>query len=116
MTCPTSCNSVGRGRWVLVLTADHGSQPDPVRAGGRRIDITGIEAHIRSRFDDGDGRPLVEQVQTSQVFLDTGELAENGFTLDEVAASVLRADPGLAAVFPSDLLSRLRCLPEARDG
>jgi len=109
-------DEVGRGRWVLILTADHGSQPDPVAAGGRRIDITGIDAHIRSRFDDGDDRPLVQQVQTSQVFLDTQELAENGHTLQEVAASLMRSEPGLAAVFPSELLSRLRCLPEARDG
>jgi hypothetical protein len=107
---------VGPGRWVLILTADHGSQPDPVAAGGRRIDITGLEAHIRSRFDDRDDRPLVEQVQTSQVFLDTGELAQNGHTLEEVAVSLLRAEPGLAAAFPSNLLPRLRCLPEARGG
>ena len=109
-------DEVGRGRWVLILTADHGSQPDPAAEGGRRIDITGIEAHIRSRFDDGDDRPLVQQVQTSQVFLDTYELARNGHTLQEVAASLMRSEPGLAAAFPSELLSRLRCLPEARDG
>ena len=107
---------VGRGRWVLILTADHGSQPDPSRAGGRRIEITAIEARIRSRFDDGDDRPLVEQVQTTQVFLDVEELAENGYALEDVATDALRAEPGLAAAFPSELLSDLRCLPEARDG
>lgn len=107
---------VGPGRWALILTADHGSQPDPARAGGRRIDITAIDAHIRSRFDDGDARAVVEQVQTSQAFLDTQELSENGHTVSEVAASLLRAEPGLAAAFPSELLSRLRCLPEARGG
>jgi Type I phosphodiesterase / nucleotide pyrophosphatase len=107
---------VGRGRWALVLTADHGSQPDPARAGGRRIDISAIDARIRSRFDDGDARPVVDQVQTSQVFLDVGELAANGHTLQEVAADLMAAEPGLAAAFPSELLSRLTCLPEARDG
>jgi hypothetical protein len=50
------------------------------------------------------------------VFLDTYELALNGHTLQEVAASLMRSEPGLAAAFPSELLSRLRCLPEARDG
>jgi hypothetical protein len=109
-------HEVGTGRWALILTADHGSQPDPARAGGRRIDITAIDAHIRSRFDDGDDRAAVEQVQTSQVFLDTEELAENGHTVSEVAASLLRAEPGLAAAFPSELLPLLRCLPEARGG
>jgi len=119
---------VGRGRWVLILTADHGSQPDPTRLGGRRIDITGIEAHIRSRFDDGDGEPLVDQVQTTQVFLDPEELAQNGHTLEQVAASLARltaadiaAPPGssgqrvFAAVFPSELMPHLACLPEARE-
>lgn len=109
-------DEVGPGRWVLILTADHGSQPDPLRAGGRRIDISGIEAHIRSSFDDGDDRPLVNQVQTTQAFLDLQELAENDHTVQEVAASVLRAEAGLAAAFPSDLMPRLSCLPEARGG
>jgi hypothetical protein len=107
---------VGRGRWALILTADHGSQPDPARVGGRRIDIGAIESRIRTRFDDADARPLVDQVQTSQVFLDLGELAENGHGLRDVAADLMRAEPGLAAAFPSDLLPRLACLPEARDG
>lgn len=122
-------DEVGRGRWALILTADHGSQPDPVRLGGRRIDITAIEAHIRSRFDDADDEPLVDQVQTTQVFLDTEELVENGHTLEAVAASVARlsaaeiatpAGPSgervFAAVFPSKLMDSLACLPEARDG
>jgi hypothetical protein len=74
----------------------------------------------------------VDQVQTTQVFLDTEELREGGHTLAEVAASVgglteaETAGPGVAppageagarafaAVFPSDLMARLECLPEAR--
>ena len=125
-------DAVGRGRWVLVLTADHGSNPSPSVSGAWRIDITKLEAHIRDRFDDADGRPLVDQVQTTQVFLDTEELRDGGHTLAEVAASVGRlteaetagpgaspppgrADaPAFAAVFPSDLMPRLACLPEAR--
>jgi type I phosphodiesterase/nucleotide pyrophosphatase len=125
-------DAAGRGRWVLVLTADHGSNPDPSVSGAWRIDITKIEAHIRDRFDDADGRPVVDQVQTTQVFLDTEELREGGHSLAEIAASVGRlteaetAGPGVsprpgeadspvfAAVFPSDLMPSLGCLPEAR--
>lgn len=125
-------DAVGRGRWVLVLTADHGSNPNPSVTGAWRIDITKLEAHIRDEFDDGDSEPVVDQVQATQVFLDTEELRQNGHTLADVAASIgglteaETAGPGMspppreagtpafAAVFPSELMPRLECLPEAR--
>jgi hypothetical protein len=60
--------------------------------------------------------PWSSRSRRARCFLDTQELAENGHTLQEVAANPMRSEPGLAAAFPSELLSRLRCLPEARDG
>lgn len=116
---------VGAGRWVIVLTADHGATPHPRVTGGWPIDTTDVGARIRARFDDGDGRPLVQQVQPTQVFLDRRELPAGG--LRAVAALVARlteADtpvggarppPGqagdrvFAAAFPSRALGR--CLP-----
>lgn len=105
--------AAGRRGWVLVTTADHGSQPDPSRTGAARIDIVEIERRIEAAFGEG----VVDQVQTTQVFLDTDRLQASGGSVEAVAAMVSRAEFGegrLAAAFPSEILGRLRCLPEAR--
>jgi hypothetical protein len=104
--------AAGQGRWVLLLTADHGSQPDPARTGNARIDSTEIERRVESAF----GPEVVDQVQTTQVFLDTKELEARGGTVEEVAGMLSGATFGggrLAAAFPSEILLRLPCLPEA---
>lgn len=124
---------VGRGEWALVLTADHGSIPDPKVTGAFPISATAIVAGINSEFDaDGDETNIVELVQPTQVFIDEDELAQNGHTLDEVSEFVMgltraeTAQPGVAvppeqandrifqAAFPSELMAHLSCLPEAR--
>jgi Type I phosphodiesterase / nucleotide pyrophosphatase len=105
--------AAGPGRWVMILTADHGSQPDPSRTGNARLDIVAIERRIEEVFGEG----VVDQVQTTQVFLDLDRLEANGGTVEGVASLLNRSTFGggrLAAAFPSELLGRLRCLPEAR--
>jgi hypothetical protein len=124
---------VGRGRWVLVLTADHGTQYDPEVSGFFRIDIDRLEQQIAGRFDDGDDRPLIERMRVTEIWLDDRELAENGHSLEGVArfiAGLTQADtikqgtapepgrerePVFSAVLPSSMLSALPCLPEARN-
>jgi hypothetical protein len=120
---------VGPGRWVIVLTADHGATPHPRATGGWPIDTGDVGARVRSRFDDGDGRPLVQQVQPTQVFIDRRELG--GASLGAVASFIgrltqadtpvggARPRPGhggdrvFEAAFPSSML-RMRCVPHAR--
>jgi hypothetical protein len=123
---------VGNGNWVLALTADHGAMPDPAVSGGFQISTAPIEAGINERFDtDGDDTPVVDLVQPSQVFLNVDELAENGFSVGDVARYVMTltqatsagpgqtVDPATAndtvfqAAFPSALMQDLPCLPEA---
>jgi hypothetical protein len=125
--------TVGEGRWVMVLTADHGTQRDPAASGAFMIDINKLEAGLNRTFDDdGDGVPLVQKVRPTEVWLDTGELADNGFTLEQVSRWFVgltqeetyknqhvpepghENDPVFAAALPSSILSRLPCLPEAR--
>ncbi len=122
---------VGRGRWVLVLTADHGSIPDPEVSGAFAIPAAAIGGGINTAFDtDGDDVRIVQLVQPTQVFIDEAELRENGHTLEEVARWVMGLtkgdvssaplapdeadDPIFQAAFPSSLMSELPCLPEAR--
>ncbi|HET9722873.1 MAG TPA: alkaline phosphatase family protein [Actinomycetota bacterium] len=122
---------VGRGQWALVLTADHGSIPDPDVSGAFAIPTGPIVSGINTTFDtDGDDTRIVELVQPTQIFINEDELKQNGFTLEDVAwwimgltkgdvsASTLPAsqadDPIFQASFPSSLMSDLPCLPEAR--
>lgn len=126
---------VGRGRWVMAVTADHGTQRDPAVSGAFPIDIRKLEAGLRSRFDgDGDGVPLLQKVRPTEIWLDRAELTENGFTPEQVAEWLMRLtradtykgssppEPSsagervFAAALPSSILAGLPCLPEARAG
>ena len=124
---------VGRGSWAMVLTADHGAAIAPSVSGGFQISSGSLAAQINAKFDqDGDAEHVVQLVQPTQIFIDTKELAQNGGTLDDVARFVttlteqqtagvgVKLDPAHAddrvftAAFPSELMTQLPCLPEAR--
>lgn len=124
---------VGEGQWALVLTADHGSIPDPEVSGAFQISSTPIVSGINSTFDhDGDQTRIVELVQPTQIFVNTDELRQNGYTLADVSEWIMgltqadAAAPGVAvdpatadepvfqAAFPSEIMRKLPCLPEAR--
>jgi hypothetical protein len=125
--------TVGEGEWALVLTADHGSIPDPAVSGAFQISATPIVNGINSTFDtDGDQTRIVELVQPTQIFVDERELAQNGHTLEELSAWIMSLtkadtaqpgvvvpadeadDPVFQAAFPSSIMDELGCLPEAR--
>ena len=125
--------TVGEGGWALVLTADHGSIPDPDISGAFQISSTPIASGINATFDtDGDDVHLVELVQPTQVFVNEAELRQNGHTLEEVSEWVMgltkadtalpgvtvpaaeAGDPVFQAAFPSSIMGSLPCLPEAR--
>ena len=119
---------VGRRRWVMLITADHGTQRDPALTGAFQISVGRIENAITARFDDDDNTPVLQYVRHTQIWLNRRELAENGHSLAEVATflrSLTKAQtrtsgqalpPGqeddrvFEAVFPSDILDRLPCL------
>jgi predicted AlkP superfamily pyrophosphatase or phosphodiesterase len=100
---------VGRGRWVLGITADHGQTPLPETTGGLRVhpDILG------RRIDAYFGRPIVEQVTPSGLFLDHEAAERMGITPTDVARFVagyrygdgLPADVDRSAI-PEDILDR----------
>ncbi len=124
---------VGRGEWVIAITADHGSMVPPRVSGGLQLSPTPIGSGINATFDqDGDATRVVDLVQPTQIFINTAELRQNGFTLSQVAEHVMGftksqvAAPGVTvppgeategafqAVFPSSIMKNLPCLPEAR--
>lgn len=125
--------TVGPGQWAIVLTADHGSIPDPKVTGAFQISTVSLQNGINATFDtDGDQTHVVELIQPTQMFLNTAELRQNGHTVNEVAEWVMgltKADTALPGVrvpadqaddlvfqaaFPSKVMARLPCLPEAR--
>jgi len=127
-------DTVGEGEWALAITADHAAMPDPAVSGGYQISTGAIQAAVQSRFDtDGDDVPVMDLVQPAQAFLNEDELADNGSTVADVARFVqtmtqgqtagggITPQPGeedsrvFGSVFPSDLMTDLPCLPEARE-
>jgi hypothetical protein len=120
--------TVGQGEWVMILTADHGTQRDPQESGAFMIDIAKLESRLSDRFDDRDEVPLVQKVRPTEIWLDTDELRENGFTLTQVSQWILgltqaqtyknqnvpepghEGDTVFAAALPSSILASLPCL------
>jgi hypothetical protein len=123
---------VGRGQWVMALIADHGHQFDPAVSGAFEIGIDQLQTAIEGAFDDdGDSTPLIEWLRPTEIWLDTGELRQNGHDLTEVSQFIMRLtqaqthrpgapiapghanDPVFEAAFPSAMLSQLPCLKAA---
>lgn len=71
---------VGHGRWVMIVTADHGQQPDQDDIDSYGIAPKEMAADIDSEFGD-----VVQSVWPTQVFLDDDALAESGATVADVA-------------------------------
>jgi hypothetical protein len=122
---------VGKKKWAMVLTADHGHQYDPAVSGAWQIDVTHMETDINQNFDDdNDDVPIIQKMRPTQVWLDRAELEENGHTVEELAhymMSLTQADttkphttpaPGHAddlvfkSVIPLSEFDKLHCLPE----
>ncbi len=124
--------TVGRGTWVLALTADHGTNIDPAISGAFQIDTATIENLLNQRFDDGDNVPLIDKFRTTEFWFNESELAQSGHDLVDVADYVMSLTqaqaakptrpplPGhendlvFAGAFPTSLMDQLPCLPEAR--
>jgi len=124
--------TVGRGTWVLALTADHGTNIDPAISGAFQIDTATIENLLNQRFDDGDNVPLIDKFRTTEFWFNESELAQSGHDLVDVADYLMSLTqtqaakptrpplPGhendlvFAGAFPTSLMDQLPCLPEAR--
>lgn len=119
---------VGPGRWAMVLTADHGATPHPGISGAFVISPGKVGAAIEEKFDtNGDAEKVLGFVQPTQIFLNTVELAANGYTVEDVARYVMTLTEGqtyeneapseadaddlvFPAAVPSEELASLPCL------
>ncbi|MFN2544342.1 MAG: alkaline phosphatase family protein [Actinomycetota bacterium] len=124
---------VGKGRWVMAVTADHGDMPNPEVTRAFRGSTAALKGYVNRVFDhDSDQVPVLQNLQPTHIFVNVEELEQNGFTLgqlseyiagltkSQLAASDSIIQPGeendrvFDAVFPSNIMKTLPCLPEAR--
>lgn len=72
--------SIGKGKWVLVVTADHGQQPDAEVVDGYGIDPKEVKHDIDAEFGD-----ITRAVWPTEVFLEEDALEREGHNVEEVA-------------------------------
>ena len=114
--------TIGRGRWLTVVTADHGQQPDASDVGGYGIDPKELARDIDREFG-----PVTRAVWPTEVFLEPDAdvspeevaewlgsytLAENAHSPAALFAGAGRFDPDdrlLAMAVPSALLGGAPC-------
>jgi hypothetical protein len=77
---------VGRGRYVVILTADHGQTALPETTGGLRVDRYRMEQDIEDHF----GADIVEDggVHPSEIFLKMDTVRAAGISVEAVARFV----------------------------
>lgn len=119
--------NVGKGNYVLNITADHGAMPDPNATGAFVASPGKIGSAINTEFGAG----TVMLTQNSTVFLNVPLLESNNHTIDEVANFIAGLTKGqtylegskldqsqandklFSSVFPSRLLPELSCIKNA---
>lgn len=126
-------DQVGRERWVLIVTADHGMQRDPEVSGAFQIPIPELRERIESTFGQ-DGSKVIRYLRPTELWLDPDVLAAGGHTLEAVSAYLMSLtqtdmatpssgttarpgrehDPIFAAALPSEMLTSLPCLTEPK--
>ena len=74
---------VGKGNYVIAVSADHGQQPIPETYGGWRINTGEFERDIQSRFGD-----VVEKITTVDIFIDEDGLQSEGVSMDDIASFI----------------------------
>ncbi len=77
---------VGEGRWLVVVTADHGQTPYPADSGAWPIGGGELRRDVNAELDaSDDGKDLVTQVTSAGAFVDRSQLRAAQLTLAEVA-------------------------------
>jgi hypothetical protein len=78
--------TVGAGRWVMLLTADHGHTAHPGLTGAFRVQVPILQEIFAQVFPGG--RRVAKRVRTSWTFINMEELRRRGRDIASVAALV----------------------------
>ncbi|HEX2235595.1 MAG TPA: alkaline phosphatase family protein [Actinomycetota bacterium] len=79
---------VGRGRWVLVVTADHGQSPAPSSTGAWPIGLSPLLEDLERRVD-APVADLVEDERPGAIWLDRDRLPREGVSARDLAEAAL---------------------------
>ncbi len=74
-------SDVGRGNYVLTVTADHGQQPDAAAVDGYGIDPNELEADINEEF----GGDIALAAWPTELFVDEDVMSELAVSIEDVA-------------------------------
>ena len=85
---------VGKGKWVLLLTADHGHSAATRASGGVSISMERITSLLRQHFDrPGTTRSVVLDADITSYFLNKAELEANHQTVSQFAGYLNNLTP-----------------------
>ncbi len=76
---------VGKGQWVLLVTADHGHSAATSVSGGYPIKVKVIEALMADRFPAKDATPVVARTRPGWSFVDGAEMVRSGYDLGQLS-------------------------------
>lgn len=79
---------VGEGRWVVAVTADHGTSMFPEESGGWAVRGHDLREDLNRAFDL-DEEPLFERVNSAGIFLNDDAVERSGVDLREVGRWLL---------------------------
>jgi phosphopentomutase len=98
---------VGRDRYVVAITADHGMPPEPdARRGQARHYTDDIVKLIHEKFDPGQGKLVKHyEPENAQMAIDLARLRELGLSLDALAG-YLEAQPFIFAAYTEQEVGR----------
>jgi predicted AlkP superfamily pyrophosphatase or phosphodiesterase len=101
---------VGKGKWVLLITADHGHSADKEVSGGFPIKVQAVEDYMADQFPGPDGASVVARVRPGWSFVDLNGLDETDFSLDDLAKDFRGLTKAETSTKPEDVPP-----PQAKD-
>jgi hypothetical protein len=81
-------SNIGRGEYVMAITADHGQTP--LEAGGWPILRDEVVADINARFQVEEGPGIIQRTSAASFFSNPQSMAANGTTPEEVSSFLSR--------------------------
>ncbi|HXJ62603.1 MAG TPA: alkaline phosphatase family protein [Actinomycetota bacterium] len=76
---------VGKGQWVLLITADHGHSANKDVTGAFPIKVAAVEQHLAKTFKSTGKDPVVERVRPGWSFVDLAQMEAANVTLDQIS-------------------------------
>ena len=86
--------SVGRGRWVMAMTADHGQGPAPRTTGGWPIEMEELQRDIARAVGVNHPANLYQGQRPTGMWFNPRTMARKGITLEEIADFIMGYEIG----------------------